>query len=182
MKKFIAGIIIGTVLTGSGAYAAGQITSRDIKNRSLKTIDFTNTTVDTTTMNGVFSGSGNVGTTENPTGWFAPDGDQLRESFQEAAILTPGADLTAESLVMEWVPGTAPPGPGQSITATVWVQNHETPLSCTISEGEDGCGSQSLTAAIPASSAAAVHLSAQGFETFQGRVRWSFVTSAVPTL
>src|SRR5687768_12078846 len=114
MKKFIAGMLIGAVISGGSAYAGRLITSKDIKNRTLKFEDLSGSVVDTSTLMGVFSGSGPA-----MDAWTPPNGGQAYADPSAATHLSPSLSLSAGDWVAEWTPENAVEG--TRVTVTLYV-------------------------------------------------------------
>src|SRR5687767_7991192 len=104
MKKFIAGMLVGAVISGGSAVAGRMVTSKDIKNGTLKTIDLSAPLEMDTTIAGVFSGTSPGGTGEEL--WSPPSGQGGSSQRQGSEMIVPAVSLGFTQLTVEWQGGT----------------------------------------------------------------------------
>jgi hypothetical protein len=178
MKRFVTGLVIGAVIASGSAFAATKITSRDIKNGTVKKIDFSGDLTVDTSYTGIFTGTGPAG--DDAPAWAPPNAAGTTHSSQDQAqSLSPPIDLTASQLTVTREPRNEPGplAPGQSVTVTLYVNGQATDLACSIAGGDspEECGSIA-TVDVPPSSLITLRLEGSGGNT--SLLRWSFVALA----
>jgi hypothetical protein len=143
MRRFVAGLVVGAVIASGSAYAARQITSRDIKNGTIKSVDLSEGIEQDIEQGGLV--------TENVSGNGTVPMDG---STRYASLLGAGATFTDVAEAYTLTPtdhymhydhfaaeATTSLEAGQSIELTFYVEDKPAGFICTISAPAQSCDS-----------------------------------------
>jgi hypothetical protein len=150
MRRFVAGLVVGVVIASGSAFAAAQITSRDIKNGTIKSIDLSSNVEQEIEQGGLVtenvSGNGTVpmdGSTRFAS--LLGAGDTFID-VADAFTLTPADHyMHYDHFAAET---TTPLEAGQSIELTFYVEDKPAGFTCTITAPAQSCDSEQSSISI----------------------------------